>query len=417
MESPIDQRIWKYMFHGVASYFAARIAFSLWNERRTNMSVLNEPLAQLAKCKTMDEELPVLQAIFNEIQEEARQKKGNARLALQAKPAAVLKLLKLLPDGSNTSIVELAIKIVVRVFGNDTEGRKALFEANGFRLLMAVLSESHRQGNRRVMEASATALHVVTDVDDNDLVLPHDVPIGAEGAHSLTQFPSTVKMLRILDPNSPIVFLNALTGIFANLTALRSGAIAIGKGTDGVKGIQYFLRLLDHGNQGIVEHCASAVRYLVRAKIGQEELLTEESVQRLASVFDVNRDPKISNAVLTIILIMVDGDHRREFLQLIESKTDILQSLFVLWCRGSDKMVRDRAEFLVHLLDRTEASVPIRRLMEQNRTNIMERKSKDEEAKRKQMQQMKQQQMMQQMMMQEMGMGGGMGGDMMGGDF
>lgn len=408
MESPIDQRIWKWMFHGAAAFFTVRVALSLWNERRSNLSVLNEPLKELQACKTADEQIPVLQRIFTEIQEEARQKKGNARLAAYAHAGKFMKLLKLLPDGSNAATVELAIKVVVRVFGGDAEGRQRLHAAGGYRLLMSVLSESHRQGHRRLMEAAASALHSVTEVDDAELVLPNDVPEGAEGAYSLTKFPSTVKMLRILDPSAPIVFLNALTGIFANLTALRSGAVAIGKGTDGVKGIDYFLRLLEHGNQGVVEHCASTIRFLVRAEIGQAELCTESSVARLASVFDVNRDPKITNALLTVILVMIDGEHRQKFLDLVEHQSDILPTLFHVWCRGTEKMLRDRAEFLIHLLDRTECTVTIRRLMEQNRTNILERRNKDEEAKRKQMQQMKQQQMMQQLMMQQMGGGGDM---------
>lgn len=415
MESPIDQRIWKWMFHGAAAFFTLRVALSLYNQRRESLSTLNDVFKELKQCKTADEQIPVLQAIFQELQDEARQRKGGARLSAYANASTLVKLLKLTPDGSNAAMVEVAIKVVVRVFGGDADGRTKLFEVNGFRMLMSVLSESHRLGLRRLMEASAAALCAVTEVDDNELHLPTDVPAGTEGAYSLTKYPSTVKMLRILDPNGPIVFLNALTNIFANLTALRSGANAIGPGTDGVQGVEYFLRLLEHGNQGIVEHAAMTIRYLTRAGFGQELLCTEGNVARLASVFDVNRDPKITSAVLTIILIMVDGKHRKEFLQLVEHSSDILPTLFQVWCRAQEKMVRDRAEFLIHLLDRTECTVAIRRLLEANRTNIMERKQKDEEARRKQMQQMKQQQMMQQMMMQEMGMGGG-GMDMMMGE-
>jgi rRNA-processing protein FCF1 len=415
MESPIDQRIWKWMFHGTAAFFTLRVALSLYNQRRESLSTLSDVFKELKQCKTADEQIPVLQAIYQELQEEARQRKGNARLSAYAHASALVKLLKLTADGSNAATVEVAIKVIVRVFGGDADGRTKLHEVNGFRMLMSVLSESHRLGLRRLMEASAAALCAVTEVDDNELHLPTDVPAGTEGAYSLTKFPSTVKMLRILDPNGPIVFLNALTGIFSNLAALRSGANAIGPGTDGVPGVEYFLRLLEHGNQGIVEHAAVTIRYLTRAGFGQDVVCSENNVARIASVFDVNRDPKITSAVLTIILIMIDGDHRKEFLQLVE-KTDILSTLFQVWCRAQEKMVRDRAEFLIHLLDRTEVTVTIRRLLEANRTNIMERKQKDEEARRKQMQQMKQQQMMQQMMMQEMGMGGGGGMDMMMGE-
>jgi hypothetical protein len=178
------------------------------------------------------------------------------------------------------------------------------------------------------------------------------------------------------------------------------------------------LALLDHGNQGVIEHCAAALRYLVRSNEAHAEISEPDNVRKIACILDVNRDPKITNIVLTIILLMTSSPHRSSFFKNLE-RTDALATLFTCWCRATEKTIRDRAELLVHVLERTpECSHTIRRLLDSNRSNILERKAKDDEQRKKQMQQMKQQQMMQQMMMQQM-MGGGGGMDMaamMGGD-
>ena len=409
MESPIDPRSWKFLFHAGAAAFTTSVLWSLWLQRRHDLASLSEPLSALRKALRSNAQEAVggaLQDILEVLQEEQRSKKGGARLALFKDSDLLLKAIKLSDDGSNADTAEVALRIVGRVFCSDADGRYRLYRSGGYRVLISTLGKAYQQGHRRLMEAAAATLHAATEVDDDEVILDNDVPHGAEGIANLAAYNSTVNMLRLLDPNAPIVFLNSLTGIFANVCCLRVGSLAVGKGIDGKTGVSFFLNLLDHGNQGIVEHCAVAIRFLARNKVGHAELAQEDAVRRLARIFDANKDPRITNAVLTVILIMSHSkDHRKQFLETVANKSDIIQTLFIVWCRGAEKSTRDRADWLVHALERTpECAVAVRHGFERNRSNIQERKTKDEEARRKQMQQAKQQQMMQQMMMmQEMG--------------
>jgi hypothetical protein len=418
MDSPIDPRLWKYMFHGLAGLTIARVAFSLYAQRRDALGVLNEDFANLKKNAGNNAEvLASLQNILNKVLDDAKAKKGCTKLAVYGKTSQLVGLLKYKED--NLDVVELLLKLVLRVYAPDAEGRKRFHQSNGYRAVMSVLSEAHKAGNRNIMQDAASTLHALTVVDDGDVVLAADVPAGAEGTYALAQLPSLTKMLRLLDPNSTIMFLNSISGIFANVCGLSVGAKAVAKGTNGQSGVSFFLRLLDHGNQGVLEHSAAAIRYLIRSNESHAEISEADNVRKIASILDVNKDPKITNIVLTIILLMTSSPQRSTFFKHLE-RTDALPALFTCWCRAVEKTIRDRAELLVHVLERLpECSHTIRRLMETNRSNILERKAKDEEARRKQMQQMKQQQMMQQMMMQQM-MGGGDGGmdmaAMMGGE-
>ena len=410
-QSPIDPRLWKYMFHGLAGLTIARVALSLYMQRRDALGVVDkefDSLKKSAKANNHSEVVDALNQILDKINEDARAKKGCAKLAVYNKTSLLVSLLKYKED--NLDVVELVLKLILRVFAPDAEGRQRFHQSNGYRAVMSVLSEAHKIGNRTIMQDAATTLHALTSIDDGDVVLAADVPEGAEGTYALAQLPSMPKMLRLLDPNSPIIFLNAISGIFANVCGLSAGSKAVAKGTNDKSGAFYFLRLLDHGNQGVLEHSAAALRYLIRAGETHAEISEPDNVKKIAGILDVNKDPKITNIVLTIILLMASSPHRSSFFKNLE-RTDALPAIFTVWCRAVEKTLRDRAELLVHVLERIpECSHTIRRLIEVNRSNILERKAKDEEARRKQMQQMKQQQMMQQMMMQQMAGGGG--GDM-----
>lgn len=107
MESPIDQRIWKYMFHGIAGFMTARIALSLYNERRLNMSVISEEVQALKKSPANDTQVPVLQSILEQLNAEQRAKKGNVRLALYSSTNTLLNVARFNSDKSNVAPFEL----------------------------------------------------------------------------------------------------------------------------------------------------------------------------------------------------------------------------------------------------------------------------------------------------------------------
>ncbi|KEG14092.1 hypothetical protein DQ04_00621010 [Trypanosoma grayi] len=407
MESPINPAVWKFLFHGTVATLSAASLFSLYHQRYDVASSLNALFKNLRAAKTNEENATAIEAILVKLKEEAAQKKDVLRLSALRHGGELVRLAALSKDGANADTVSAALKAVVRVFS--TGGCRKLQMLGGYRTLLTTLSEAHRQGRQELMEETAHALFVLTQVDDAEVVLETDVPPGAEGAYALAGMPATVKMLRVLDPQSPVLFLNALTGIFANVCTLRVGALAVGRGIEGRGGMSYFLCLLEHGNQGVVEHCALAIRYLARAGLGHEELAEEANLQRLAENFSVNGDPRITNSILTVVLIMFDSKHGEKFFTNLAEKTDIIPSMFEIWCRASEKTLRDRSEVLVQLLARVpQCTAAVQRYLERYRSQIAERRAKDEEARRKQMQQMRQNQMMQQMMMENMGMGGGM---------
>ncbi|EKG06334.1 hypothetical protein TCSYLVIO_002565 [Trypanosoma cruzi] len=410
MESPINPAVWKFLFHGTVAALSAASLFSLYHERHNILCSLDTPFTALRKAKTDEERAAAAEVILNKLKEDAAQKKDSSRMSAMRHGGTLLRLATLSKDGSNVVGVSMAIKAIVRVFGADAEGCRKLYMLGGYRTLLTTLSEAHRQGQQALMEEIAQALQTLTQVNDAEVVLETDVPPGSEGAYALACIPATVKMLRLLDPQSPILFLDALTGIFANVCALRVGALAVGRGVEGRSGMSYFLRLLEHSNQGVVEHCVLSIRYLARAGIGHEELAEEDNLQRLAEHLSVNGDPRVTNSILTIVLLMCDSHHGAKFFTCLADKTDIISGLFEIWCRASEKMLRDRAEMLVQLLARVpQCTAAVQRLLERYRVQIAERRAKDEEARRKQLQQMRQSQMMQQMMMENMGMGGGEG--------
>ncbi|ORC89710.1 uncharacterized protein TM35_000112440 [Trypanosoma theileri] len=414
MESPINPDVWRFLFHTTAAALSAATLFSLYHERYNVATSLDSLFYNLKSAKTDEESTDAVEAILSKLKEEAAQKKGLARLSALRHGGALVRLAALRKDGSNLHTVSAAIKTIVRVFGADAASRRQLYMLGGYRTLLLTLSEAHRQGLQELMEDTAQTLQTLTKVDDAEVVLESDVPAGAEGTYALACMPATVKMLRVLDPNCSILFLNALTGIFANVCTLRVGAVAVGRGVEGRSGMSYFLRLLEHGNQAVVEHCALTIRYLARAGQGHEEIANEENLQRLAENLTVNGDPRVTNSILTIILVMFDSKHGVTFFENLATKTDIIPSLFEIWCRSSEKMLRDRAEVLVQLLARVpQCTEVVHRFLERYRSQIADRRAKDEEARRKQLQQMRQSQMMQQMMMESMGMGGGMDLSMM----
>ncbi|EAN79741.1 hypothetical protein, conserved [Trypanosoma brucei brucei TREU927] len=409
MESPINPEIWKFLFRGGVAALSFASLFSLYHERYDLLSSLDADFKAISTAQTGCESETAIAKIVSKIKEESAQKKGMTRLSAERHGSTLVRLAALQKDGSNATVVRAAIKALVVIFGADAAGHRKLYMLGGYRTLLTTLSEAHRQGLQPLLEETAEVLHTLTRVDDSEVILDTDVPVGSEGAYALARIPATVKMLRVLNPQSSIVLLSSLTGIFANVCALRAGAVVIGRGLDGHSGISYFLRLLEHNNQGVAEHCIMTIRYLARSGIGHAELAEEENLCRLAENFSATSDPRIINSVLSILLVMFDSKEGPKFFHNVAEKTDIISTMFEIWCRASDKVLRDRAEVLVQLLSHVpQCTSKVQRYLERYRSQIAERRMADEEARRKQLQQMRQNQMMQQMMLENMGMGGGM---------
>jgi hypothetical protein len=412
MQSPIDDRVWKYLFHTVTVTATAAMFWSLYRERRDGRSKLSNALTM---CRDSDEKksLAGIQSISAILDDEVRNKKGVSILTARSKLGYILAKVKYVKDSENDTCVS-ALRLIRRVC-DDADGRHALFKAKGYRVILSCLSEAHRQGNVRVMEEAAKALEEVTAIDYANIVLPADIPRGCEGAAELASFPATPKMLRTLDPSCRVSFLSAVAGALCNISVLQKGARALQPGTDGKLGAYYFLQLLSHTNEAIVEKAMRATRYLSALGESQHALICEDAtVQTLVSV--LNASTSIQQNCMRLVHNMIKSSHSEKFFS--KFAEDGFPALFRVWTKSSEKTSRDMAEALVHLLEKSPMTGPrIQKLLDLYRPDIQERRAKDEEVKKKQMEQMRQQQMMRQAMMQQMmgGMGGDMG-DMMGDD-
>lgn len=407
MDSPINPAVFRFLFKATLGTLSAATLFSVLHQKYDMHAVLNQPLSTLRKAKTEEAKAEALKEILNRLQSDAVKKDSSSRLAALKNGAAIVESAKLEKSGSNLASFLTAIKVIVRVFGADAAGRRRLQQLGGYRVLLISLSTAYSMGLQEAMEEVAEALRMLTIVDDAEVVLNYDVPVGSEGTYALAHTPSTVKMLGILDPEGSTLFLSAITGIFANICTLTVGAVAVGRGSDGHSGMSYFLRLLDHPNRSVLEHVMLAIRYLTRAHVCQEELCTEDTVAKLAESFHVRSDPAVINSILTIILVMAGShNHRNAFLSLLAVST-IPATLFDIWVKSPEAALRNRAEVICQLLSRMEATQStIGTLMQRYRPQIEERHHKDQQ---EQQQKMQQQRYMQQMMMAQMGMDPSMG--------
>lgn len=404
MESPINPGVWRLLFNVAVGSLSVAALFSIYHEKYNMQSTLSQAFRDLKTAKDEEELNARLHEILSRIQSDAVKKQAASRLSALVHGSVLVKLVKLAKDGSNAESCATALKVLQRVYGADVEGRQQLYKYDGYRVLLNSLSEAQRQGNEDLMEEIAEALRLLTQVDDAEVVLETDVPPGSEGAYALATMPATVKMLWILDAESPVLFLSAVTGIFANVCTLAVGARSIGKGTHGHSGISYFLSLLDHGNATVVENSMMAIRYMVRVKVGQEEVSQEENVSRLAANLKVNGQPATINSIFTVLLVMTDSEYGPAFFTNV-AKSSIPATLFDIWMRSPEKLLRVRGEALCQMLSRLEPTKNVmNQILERNLAQIKERKGKDEQEAQRQQQQMQQQMYMQRMMMEQMGM-------------
>lgn len=405
MESPINPAVWKFVFNATVGVVSAAALLSVWNQQRNMLSTMSGPFRQLNRASDDTEKEKAIQEILTQLQKDAVRRQSASRMSALRNGASLVKAARLAKSGSNVSLVSAAVKAIVRVFDANAEGRQRFYQLGGYKILLATLSEAHRQGHHELLEEVTSALKTLTRVPDEDIVLDTDVPVGTEGAKELAMLPATVKMLRIVDPSSGPLLLNALTGIYANVCTFKAGAINVGRGTDGVSGISFFLKLLDSQNRGVVENSLMTIRFMARSGVGLAEIAEETSVMRLTDQLRMSGDVAATNAILTIILIMMNSEeHGTTFLTNL-SNSGAMNGLFEIWVRSPDRMLRGRAESLCRVLMRIgPAANTAAALFARYRSQIEERRHKDEQEEQRQAQQMMQNEFMQRMMMEQMGM-------------
>jgi hypothetical protein len=418
--SPIPEAFWRGVFKTSVSALALGCTFSLLNQRRLATAPAKAPLNALAAAKSEDTVEEALIELLVAVDDEARQKKAMLKLAVRGSIAAVVRHASFNSSNERTAkISSLALKLIVKTCG-DAEGQTALYHAGGYMKLLKLLAAAHSAGNNRLMDEAAEALGIMTEVDPNEVVLPHDVPAGSEGTAALGAAKTTVQMLRTLDPAARPGFLVHVANIFANLTMLNAGAVAVATGVDGRSGVSYLFALLDpRGNQLIIEHASRALCWItMHTNVAHKEFATQENVQTLVNLLEGASTPNTLSNVMNVITsfcgLKSQPEVRALFFKLLQENGGG-ELLIRTWCRASEKETRDQAEMVVGIL----AKLPLTRdyimaSVEMSRSMLMERRARDEEAKRKDQQQQQQQQMFQQMMMGGGGPGGmppGMGGE------
>lgn len=421
MRSPIPDAFWINMFRGTVVTIGGLSLLSMYNEYRKSTGTVNAPLARMrGKNLEMDDVVDALNDLNDVLDEEQRAKTSGAKLAMRKSGNAgtLVKLLKFDPDNADESaaMVMKVLKLVARIYAEEPEGRDAFHAAGGYKKLLALVANAHSEHHPALMDASSKALCDLTTINDGDIVLPLDVPAGSAGTVALGKFGSTVRMLRTLDKNARQGFLVNVTGTFANLCMLRSGAQTICRGIDDRSGLDHFLALLDpKGNQLVAEHCARAVHWLaIHAKPETHpELCENANVTKLVDCLDPFHSAPTLKAVIGAISAVVYNAHAAEFLTEFFAANGVT-ALIKVWCKASDKYIRERAELAVRVIARREdCASEVGRLLEMHRSMLMERRAKDEEAQRKAQQQAQQQRMYQQQMMMQMAEQGGMPPGMM----
>lgn len=413
MDSPIDERVWKYMFHGMAAVATAAITYSLWREKRDKGSKLNDAFTAL-KDQDPEQALNAMDEINRKLSEEADS--GVSIIAVRNNVKQIISKLKFIKTSENKPCFA-ALQLSARLC-SEPEGRLAFFKAGGYREVLLCLATAHSQGQVKLMEEAAKTLDDITTIDENEIVHATDVPAGTEGCVELSKIGSTVSMLRTLDPGARPEYLIHVTGTFANITAVRAGSNAIKEGTSltsgGEKkaGIYFFLQLLAHRNVTINENAARVCAHLVNHGPSQHKVMleSEEYVANLCLL--LRKSSNSARCAMRIIYMMQFSPLAKEFFEKLDENHG-LSFLFRVWISKQnehEKPIRGMAEALVHHLESHPfCSTRIRELMDINRSDIHHRRSEDEAMKRQmQAERQKQQGMMQQMMMRQ-AMESGMG--------
>jgi hypothetical protein len=414
MQSPIPNAFWANMFKGVVVTTTAAALFSLFHEKwNAGRAPIAAPL-QVLRARELDYDTATaaVRDILAELDSEARSKKAAVKLYVRSRGVAstLVKLLKFNPDVPEESaqLCQTIFRVVSKAFATDPEGRDAWHAAGGHKKLLSLVSIAHKEGHAKLMDDAAQCLREVVAVDENEMNLPIDVPPGSRGALALCTFPSTVKMLRVLDKAARPQFLAQIAAVFASVATLRQGGLALAKGIDGRSGVSHFLDLLDpRGNQLVSEHAVRAIHWIaIHAKETHAELAEPHNVSALVDLLEPMQTTNTIHSLLGLIASLSHHGHSKQFLTEFMAANGPT-ALIRLWCKADERETRDRAETIVRIISRNPVCTDeIARLLELHRAMLMERRAKDEEAQRRAQMQRQQQQMMQQQMMMQMAQSG-----------
>lgn len=410
MESPINPAIPVMVVKSSIGALALISLFSVYHQRRSILAAVDAPFKELKDASDEEGKVRAINGIVARLRDDAMMKKGAAQLSTQRHGKELLKVAVLKEDGSNSESVSAAVKLLCRVFGQSNVGKKEMARLSGPQTLVKSLSVAHTKALQGPLEDIALTLREFSTFSEEKQILQYDVPEGAECAYALARMNGLVKMLSILDPATPKLFLSSVTTVLANVCCLDCGARNIARGCHGRSGISFFLRLLDHSDLQVVDASLKAISCLCRADFGHDEIVLKENVERLSSNFSPSSDRTIISSMLTIVLMMAKDDkHSTSFFKAM-SETAMLRTMFDIWVGGNDAETRRRGELLACLcLQNPGSNLCAVQLLQAYRRPLEERAQKDKMEEQKKQQAMQERKFMEQMMMQQMGMEGMMG--------
>lgn len=417
MHSPIPDKFWNNLFTVSVTLFSASMLFSLYSQHKSSRNRFREQWSTInARKGTKDLKAVAesLKIIHHGAQEERKSRKGTSILAVVDNVKGLLQWLQVEKGNEEINTISfIALQLIMFAFADDRATRTIFANAGGFNHLVKLMSAAHKAEEIRHIDLAAQCLEKLTQVEENELVLLGDVPEGCEGSYSLARSSVLNKLLRTLEPNAARVpFLRNMSGSLANIMLLHAGAQAISTGDNGVKGQDFFFRLFNHTDSGIVANATRAVSFLIMHNPEDAHLITAstngEKVLKIVQLVDVGRSPLIVANAMRCLELLYNSNSKESFLY-ASREAGAVPALCAIWVSTMDRALRNTAEKLVRRYGMEEVTSPaVIQALDQFGNRIADRKKKDREEDEKAAEDQKRQAYMQQMMMQQMMGGGGM---------
>ena len=419
MASPIPDKFWNTMFTVSVTTFSAAMLFSLYRQHSSSHNRFADQWAIVnARRGTKDlrSVAEALRMIHHGAQEERKSRKGTSILAVVANVKGLLQWLTVERGNEDLNTISfIALQLTMFCFTDDRETRTVFANAGGFNHLVKMMSAAVKAEEIRHIDLTAQCLEKLTSVEENELVLPGDVPEGCEGSYHLARSTVLNKLLRTLEPGAARVpFLRNMSGTLANIMLLHAGSTSISKGDNGVRGQDFFFRLFGHADSGIVANAVRAISFLIMHSPEDAHMIASsdngaEKVRKIIELIDVGRSPAIVMQAMNCLRYLYKSPSKEPFLYAAR-ENGAVAALCSIWVSSSmERPIRNAAEVLVRRFGTEEITSPaVIQALDQFGARIADRKKRDKEEDEKAEEQQKRQAYMQQMMMQQM-MGGGGG--------
>ena len=389
MRSLIPDRFWNTVFAVSVTAAGAALAYSLYRQHANarvafaaEWEIINAP----RKTHKPSAVINALQTVLHGINSDLRTKQGTSILSAHDNVKGILQHIHIEKDvdGSSGAISAVAVQLVMIAFLKERQSRSLFAKEGGYGLLLQLCARAHGANDVRVVDITAQALKEATEVDEKELVMPGDVPEGCEGSLQLAAQPLFPKILRTLQLRARFNFLNNMTAMAANVALLRTGADALSRGIDNLRGMDVMLTLLDGDKLAIKTNCIRGISFLVyHISADVDYLLQDANLTRIVAVIRTVQDGTVLNHALKIIERILDSGFKQSLVQ-AALRTNLLSALLAVWISdvpAIDRSMRKRAEKIVSDFAKSgeDGAEAVGQLRDNNAAAIYNRLSKDQQ--------------------------------------